>query len=336
MSRMTRRRGSVFALVAVALVALVGIAAFSMDVGRAILAAQRAQNVADASAIAGVSSIVNDVRTVTLARIGDTVSANNVGSKMPVNWSSTEVSLYDGGQVVAGYGTLGAYEEGVRVVTHVPVTYYFARMLGVNGTTVTRTATAVRIFGLGSPVCPMWVSNGTDYKYGVQQQLLMQDAPSANTPGNFGFLAPRTGTNDFEVLLQGYDVSPALILANYVQVAETMFSKTGVATGQWRAALESSTDGLARLQRATWPPWTDDTIETYHKDNPRILIIPMCEYLDGTGSGARFLIKRFGAFWLESADNKAITGRFMQFQTPGASGDALAQNTGLWRAKLVK
>lgn len=335
-----RRRGSIFALMVVALVALVGIAAFAMDVGRAILAAQVAQNVADASAIAGVSKTVNATPSVTLTRIGDTVAANNLGAAMPVTWSSSEVNLYDGGQTVAGYGTLGAYEEGVRVVTHIPVTYYFAPMLGISGTTVTRTASAVRIFGLGSPVCPMWISHETEYRYGEQQELLMADGPHcANIPGSFGFLSPLTGSNDFLMMLRGYAIPDSMIIGNYVEAGGTMYAYTGLSVGQWSKALESGSDGLARLQRAAWQPYASDTFTSYHKDNPRIMIIPLCEYLGGTGSNAQFLIRRFGAFWLEdvvTSGAKRIVGRFIQFQSPGAGGDALAENTGLWRAKLVR
>ena len=45
------------------------------------------------------------------------------------------------------------------------------------------------------------------------------------------------------------------------------------------------------------------------------------------------------AFWLDSVDSggqKAIIGRFIQFQMPGVGGDPLSANTGLWQVKLVK
>jgi Flp pilus assembly protein TadG len=332
--------GSVYAIVILAMLMLVGMAAFAMDIGRAILAAQHAQEVADAAALGAASKPINQSTSVTLARIGDTIGANNAARGPVVTWSSGEVTFYSAGQTVEGYGTLGSYEEAARVVTHVAVPYYFSKMFGIAGTTVTRRATAVRTFALGSPICPMWISYGTDYQYGQQQQLLMASAPNnANIPGNFGFLCPLTGSNDFQTLLCGYQCSPALIIGNYVTVNQIVYGQTGVTTGQWNSALNQANDGTARLQRATWSPWASDTFTSYHNDNPRILIVPMCQYLDGTGSNARFQIIRFGAFWLESVDatgSKSIVGRFIQFQTPGGSGDTLADNTGLWKAKLVK
>jgi len=334
------RKGSIYGLLAIALLALMGMAAFSLDLGRVVIAAQRAQAVADAAALAGASAPVTAVPSATYARISATVTANNQARGPTVTWQQSETTLYAGGQTIPGYGTLGSYEEGVRLATHVEVPYYFARGFGITGTTVTRRATAVRTFALGAPICPMWISYGTEYRYGETQNLLMADGPHyANIPGNFGFLSPKTGSNDFDLMLRGYQVPPEKIIGNYVQVNEFVYAYTGLSVGQWSKALQSSNDGLARLQRATWEPWAGDTFESYHRDNPRILIVPMCEYLDGTGSNARFRIKKFGAFWLESVSTsgqKSITGRFIQFQMPGASGDALAEYTGLWRAKLVK
>ena len=334
------RDGSVYAMVILAMVALVGMAAFSMDVGRAVLAAQRAQEVADAAAIAAASGPINQVSSTTMGRIDGIVSANNAAGNFAVNWASSGVTLFTGGQTVLGYGLLNSYEEAVRVTTQVPVKYHFAPMLGIAGTTVTRQATAVRTFALGSPICPMWISYSTNLQYGVQQSLLMASAPHyANIPGNFGFLCPVSGTNDFQTLLCGYNCSPALIIANYVTVGQIVMGQTGLATGQWESALATASDGTARMQRAAVSPWSSDNFSTYHKDNPRILIIPMCEFLDGTGSNARFVIRKFGAFWLDSVQTtgqKGITGRFIQYQLPGAMGDSLGEDTGLWQAKLVR
>lgn len=334
-----RRGGAVYVTVAVALVALVGAVACSVDIGRVILAAQRAQQVADAAALAAVSQPIGDPLSDTLTLIADTVQANNHVSSPPVAWSSGEVVIYQSGETVPGYGVLGGGQEGVTIVTHVEVPYYFARILGLQGTTVTRAATAVRVFAPGTPICPVWVSYETDYQYGQTQELLLDAAPSANLPGNFGFLEPPTGSNDFLELLRGYDLPPEKVIGNYIEVGEIVTGYTGVSTGQWRGALEADVDGLARLQRADWEYWAGDTFENYHPDNPRFLILPMSRYLDGTGTNARFEIMCFGVFWLESVKttgSKSISGRFVQFQTPGGSTDALAELTGLWTTKLVQ
>ena len=72
----------------------------------------------------------------------------------------------------------------------------------------------------------------------------------------------------------------------------------------------------------------------------RIMIVPMCEYLGGTGSGAQFQVLAFGAFYVESINSQnkpySLTGRFIEYHIPGAGGDALAPETGLWTTKLVQ
>lgn len=336
-----KRRGSVYAMVILAMLVLVGMAAFSMDIGRTILAAQRAQEVADAEVLAATCQPMIGATAQAIARMGDTVAANNQARGPAVTYTSSDIVFYTVGQYVAGYGTLGPYEEAVKLTTRVNVPYYFSKMFGLNGTTVARRATAVRTFALGSPIAPMWISWETQYLFGQQQELLMADGPHyANIPGNFGWLEPLTGSNDFLTLLCGYNCPPAMITGNYVTIGQTVYAYTGVSVGQWKAALLKSNDGTARLQRASQPPYDTDTFENYHKDNPRIIIVPMVQYLGGTGSNAAFLIKRFGAFWLESVDagaGKSIIGRFIKFQTStGAWGDPLAEEAGLWTAKLVK
>lgn len=333
-----QQRGVVAVMVAIALVALLGLTALTVDIGRVALAAQRAQEVADAAALAAASQPLHDSPTETYARLNDTVEANNESSGLEVTWAQEDVVFYQGGNTVPGYGVLGDCEEGVTVVSYVEVPYHFACVFGMSGTTVTRAATAARVFAGGAPICPMWVSHETDYLYGQTQELPMGDAAAANTAGNFGLLEPPTGSTDFLELLRGYNLPRDMIIGNYVEAGDIITGYTGVSIGQWRAALAQSNDGLARLERATWEPWAGDTFESYHRDNPRIIIVPMCRYLDGTGSGARYEIMRFGAFWLESAgttESKGMTGRFIEFQTPGGGEDPLAELTGLWTTRLV-
>jgi len=169
----------------------------------------------------------------------------------------------------------------------------------------------------------------------------MADGPHyENIPGSFGWLEPPSGDkNTFSELLRGYQLSPEMVTANYVSIDDVCTARTGVAVGQWRQALESSSDGLARLERAMWEPWASDTFDDFHDNNPRIMIVPMVEYIGGNGANARFQIHGFGAFWLEDVDShgqpKSITGRFIQYHMPGAGGDALSPQTGLWTVKMV-
>ncbi len=335
------QKGVVMAWVAIALVVLVGMAALTIDVGQLCIAAQIAQHVADAAALAGGPELpdYSEAEQVALSL----VAVNNESSGgFQASCDAADISLWGPGETIPDFGLLGDYAWGMQVLAHVPVQYAFARLFGLEGATISRSCTVVRMPVGGVPICPMWINYQTGYQYGQQQELLMADGPHyENIPGSFGWLQPPSGDQtEFLELLRGYDLTYEQIASNYAGTDEILYAKTGLAVGQWRPALEQSNDGLARMERALWEPWTYDTFDDFHTNNPRLLIIPMCEYIGDTGSNAQFQVKAFAAFWLESVDCQnppyAITGRFVQYSIPGAAGDPLAPETGLWTVKMVK
>jgi hypothetical protein len=183
----------------------------------------------------------------------------------------------------------------------------------------------------------MWITETTPYQYGQLQNLYMADGPHyPGIPGNFGWLDPLSG--DFTTLLSGYNVPPEMLRANYVTIGQIMSGLTGQRKGQWRGALDDS--GTGRLARATWAPWTNDTFTNFHPDNPRLMIVPICEYLGGNGTNAQFRILRFGAFWLESIDahgnDCTIMGRFIKYSIPGLDHGVAGEFSGLWTICLAR
>jgi len=338
-----RERGVVMVWVVVALIALLGIAALTVDVGQLAIAAQVAQDVADAAAL-GAGLELPEYSTAQSVALS-LVAVNNEslgGFTASCSPDDGDVTFWGANETIPDFGLLGSYAWGMRVTAHVPVDYVFAPVLGLEGATISRSCTVVRMPVGGVPICPMWISYETDYQYGEEQQLLMADGPHyANIPGSFGWLEPPSGdTNLFLDLLRGYQIPYEDMVANYVSVDDVITARTGVAIGHWAPALKTSPDGLARLDRALQEPWAGDTFDSFHDDNPRIIIVPMCEYLGGTGTGAQFQIRAFGAFWLESVNTtgqpRSITGRFIQYHIPGSAGDALSPETGLWTVKMVK
>ncbi len=337
-----RERGVVMVWVVVALMALMGMAALTVDVGQLVIAAQVAQDVADAAAL-GAGRELPEYSTAQSVAL-NLVAANNEsmgGFTASCSPDNGDITFWGANETVPEFGELGSYAWAMQVTANIPIDYVFAPVVGLEGATVSRSCTVVRMPVGGVPICPMWVSYETDYQYGQQQNLLMAGGPHyANIPGSFGWLEPPSGdTNLFLDLLSGYQVDYEDIVGNYVTVDDVITARTGVALGQWRQALESAPDNLSRLDRAMQEPWAGDTFDSFRNDNPRIMIIPMVEYLGGTGTGAQFQIRAFGAFWLESVDThgqpRSITGRFIQYDLPGAGGDALSPETGLWTVKMV-
>lgn len=314
------RRGAVGAYVVVALAALLGMAALVVDLGRLTLAAQRAQDLADSAALAAANElpVQSEARVTALT----TITSNNAECPwLQVNCSSEDLTFYGPGDVVEGYGELGMWSYAVSVRVRVPVQYTFGRLLGVNGAVATRSCTVVRAPSRGVPICTMWMAHNTPLQYGVQQQMLMADGPHyAEIPGSFGFLQSPAGcAASWDTLLRGYPLSEQDIRTAVVKIGDSVYAKTGVDVGLFVKALEQNNSGTARLQRATWPKWVNDTFTNYHKDNPRIMLVPLVTYLGGTGSGAEFRIERFGAFWLEEVQGgqKKIIGRFIEYDVPG-------------------
>lgn len=143
--RLTRlgRRGVAGPWVAMTLVALLGVAALVFDIGRLILVAQRVQAVADAAALAGALTLPD--RADCEARILATVAANNELTPACVISVSTsdDLTYFGPGDEVPGYGDLRDHQWAVEVVAHSDVSYVFARIVGVQGAHVTRSATAL-------------------------------------------------------------------------------------------------------------------------------------------------------------------------------------------------
>jgi Flp pilus assembly protein TadG len=177
------REGAVAVLVAVALVVLLGMVAMSLDVGALTVTAQRAQNTADAAALAAAHSDMSTNTAAALSRADDVVIANHDATHSGVTWDPNEAAFYYAGDTVPGFRMLTGFEEAVTVTTREPVKFNFAPAVGVNGTTVVRNATAARLFAAGAPMVPMWIGIGTPCNYGVSQDLHQVDSPGADLCG---------------------------------------------------------------------------------------------------------------------------------------------------------
>lgn len=324
------------AIVAIALVALMGSLAVAVDVGRVITSAQRVQDVADAAALAAIQPRPSEDYAGASTRAFEMVSANNVTAGQTITCTNSDVTYQLPGDYVAHYGILGNGQEAVTVDTRSALTYFFAPALGLNGTTVHKRATCVLTPVTQYPVAPIWVSETTPLVYGQEITLLASGSAATNIPGSFGFLAPPTGSNDFLDLLQDYNLTNEFLASNAIAIDQVLHSNPGVKTGQWVQALGSS--GYGRLARGTWPAYANDSFTDFRTDNPRILVLPICHYLGGSGSGAQYQVIRFASFWLESVDaghGGTLTGRFIEYVAPGAIHGGPGAPTGVWTTALV-
>ncbi|MCK4324308.1 MAG: Tad domain-containing protein, partial [Armatimonadetes bacterium] len=132
--------------VVVALVALLGMAALTVDIGQLVIAAQVAQNTVDAAALAGVSQLPDLTEATT--ETGFYIEANNEEHGFHVALiSENAIVCRAPGETVEGYGQLPDDEHALTVTGQVEVSYVFAPLLGLESATITRSATALQMPG---------------------------------------------------------------------------------------------------------------------------------------------------------------------------------------------
>lgn len=313
--RANQRRGAVMPLTVAIFALMLGAVGLGLDIGLAVFGIQQCQVIADAGALAGSQEMpYPDLATAEARR---TALANVPTSQASL--FTVSAVYYPKDTYVPGIGP-APHGGALQVTATKNVHYLFLRALGLRDITVRRTSTATKII-TGTCIAPMWVSNNTPLNYGAQINMLMADAPCyANIPGNFGFLSPAGGV-DFDACLKGL-LTPEQEELQRVKEGDIVWGDTGLGVGHFRADLKTDSD--SRLKRGSSGIYAYDTYLNFHADNPRIMIIPLVDYIDGTGSNARFVVRRFGAFWLEdvitNGNSRYILGRFLDFTRPGGTG----------------
>ncbi len=132
-----RRRGSVYALIMVALPVLVGAGALAVDLGLMTTAAQRVRHVSDTAALAG-ARCHGDASGTELA-VEQIVGANNATSPWQV---SPQMRCFAPGDEVPGHGPLGPREYAVEVTGQTQFHFGFARLLGLETADIARRSVA--------------------------------------------------------------------------------------------------------------------------------------------------------------------------------------------------
>jgi len=309
------RRGAAAPLIAVGLLVLLGAAGLSIDIGLLVVAANECQIIADAATLAGAQELPN----YALARQVALSVADRNGSQIEHDLYSVDAETFGEGEAIPDYGE-APLKGALRVSASKQVNYRILRALGREGTTVTRSAVATRR-ETGIAIVPMWVDYRIEFTYGTALDLHFcdDDWDYQGQYGIFGWVDPLGGV-DFDDALAGLLSAEDQELQR-VFVGDILYNRPGQVAGKWMHALK--TKSYSRLVRAAQSPWATDTFQSFRRDNPRLLMVPLCEYLGGTGNNAHFLVHGFGCFWLEdcssSGQDKVITGRFVDFAVPGGT-----------------
>ncbi len=156
LQRTPRRPGTIVPMLAVTLVGLITLVALAMDIGLVAIARNQAQNAADAAALAGVRQLNGDTTNnnnySAVAPAAQTAAAANsvLGTQLTASNLTTEIGYYAYDSTAQRFdpyftGTKPSTENwtAVRTTVNVSPPTFFARVLGINSTNVTATATAV-------------------------------------------------------------------------------------------------------------------------------------------------------------------------------------------------
>lgn len=286
-------------ILALTLTVLLGAAALVIDVGVAMAERINLSNGLDAAALAGGQELPADSNKATQV-VEQYLTANGIDP------NTVDISIYDDDRRLTLVGS--------KVVTN-----RFARVLGINSTTVNADVTIM--VGPASSVQgglrPLAISD-QPLVYG--QQVMLKEEGGDGTNGNYGavaFGADRGASVFREYLENGY---PGVI-----QVGDIIDTEPGnMASSISTVKNVISSDAYA-------------TFDDYERNSPRVWTIPVVDNWEVSGRDEVTVIG-FAQFFIEDIKNKAgqaeITGRFIKFTT---NGDIDEQQTdyGVYGIKMI-
>lgn len=289
------QKGSVLIIVALGMVAFMGMAAMSIDLGTAYVTKSNLQKAADAAALAGV----RDMSTITAV----TYAVKNLEDP-PETTITNPMTLRDGITKVTAT-SIGTNQIKVDCTTNIQT--MFAKVFLINHTAVRATATAYKggitdgisgvrpwaIFGKyevvgGTNKNP--TSTWVDYTYGLE--FTVKEGGGDGENGSFGiyrFGDQKSGNNINKLnITNGYD--------GIVKIGDTIYDDSGN---------KASKKEINELMTKSGDTDTD----SYNYTNApigdsRVVIIPRID--------ANYKVIGFVVIYLDSVDNKAsITGHFL-------------------------
>lgn len=292
--------GTTMVLVSIAMVALLGLGAISVDAGHIYAERARLSDIADAAALAGAQSLP-DHEFAAIETALQYVELNGIDR------ANAEAVI------------VGSAKRRVQVTIHGEVDLTFARALHLYETSLLVESTAVKgPLGAVTGAIPLGVDLPAGIVFG--QECILKDGGGSGSNGNYGALAlGGRGASTYSLNLQyGYSGS--------LSIGQAIDTEPGNKAGPTQRAIEA---------RLALDP--DATIDTVLPDSPRLVVVPIVSFADVNGRG-QVTIKGFAAFFLEEMVSKAeVRGQFVRmFMTGQINEDETAPDYGLAVVKLTR
>lgn len=296
-------RGAVIVLVTMVLVLLMGALALVVDMGMSAVKKGQLQSAADSAALAAAAELPE--------RIDGAVSA-------AIDYS--ERHAVPAGEVSVSFPIL---PTRVQVRIDHPVSYYFAKALGINGGSLAVEAEAeTGIVGAMRGIIPIGVEDRS-FVFG-DIYMLKRGAGQCDKEGT-----PGSCSNFGPVALGGYGaaVYQDNIMYGYdgiVEAGQWIPTETGDMVGPTGSGIKF------RMDKGVGETYLD-----FPAGSSRLVFLPIIESLD-VGGRSEVKVLGFAAFFIDDYSSKGVVyGRFIRYRTTG-SIDNSAGNYNLYTAQLVK
>lgn len=323
--RLRSEKGAVEIVAAVSLVALLGFSAFAVDMGASYAKASKLQNALDSATLAAVKELP-------APSTGST--AWNSASSQAVKFAQlngTEITASDIAPLY-GSGSSSSNISGIEITKTIIVDYYFAKVLGINSGSITRTASAaIAPVGALSSAVPLCVTSSAlrnAIANGATSNILIKCSPDTgvisidtlSSSGWFGALRfDGSGAAD-------YTYNIACGYSGKIQVGQVLDMESGNMSGPTLSGFSTRynqcNDGC--------------TAENHKADCPKVVFIPVVDVL----SNKQVRINGFAAFFLiscgGSGGNSYITASYLEnVIIRGSSAAASGEDFGVYTLKLT-
>jgi Flp pilus assembly protein TadG len=291
--------GGVLVFVAIFMVVLLGFAALAIDGGHLYTEKSKLQKALDASVLAGVQGLrTSQDRAIEIAI--------DVSDKNGFKVSASELSFTS--------NSIKATKQ-----ENVPMT--FAKVIGINSTPISATATAkVAPLTKASGIAPIVIDKA--------------NIPSA-TILNCGETNPGTLQGNCGYLKSDGNLRDAFVNGSTYEVEKTAFTDPGGSVGQIRDAIDyiiNSDASKPHCQSAS-------TADNLCKRVVTVAVIENWTDINGkevTGKSEVRIIG-FAAYWIEKYEDKKLYGQFIKMISPGEMGSGTGIGEyGLYGVKLVE
>jgi hypothetical protein len=318
-------RGQIMAILALALAALVGIAAFGIDAFYLYWNKNQLQNGTDAAALAG-ATYLSDLRLLNSnSSCAYSTTAQNAACTYAL---SNRIALNEIQSILVDQSN---YTVTVSAQRFVPA--LFGKLVGIKEYRAAATSVAaLRGLQSASGLIPVGVSYLTVYQYGQAVAIHMPTQSDSNCgPGCWQGLALPS--------LDNGSVGGSAFSENLGYGCNCTVSIGDVLTGEPGAKSGPTEQGVAaRLSSPGIDP--NGTWNQHNPGDPRAVTVPLVDWgsclVTGGGRTCSPVVKDFAEMWIVGADGSTINAVFIRQVAPGAPGPPGTSNDGAVHAVLIE